>query len=136
MLRVITKANPAELVVTLRAGHVHASLIFLDRICAPRARFCVQLDPSFCIIIGASHALFPLSQHVTVNRPMRWFQASKTKILSTFAKNVSLISGRVAHNLFALWIGAPLGVFTHVYVGVFVVLYVFLKLSIWKQLSE
>lgn len=116
MLLVVAQANPAEFVAALRTSHVHAALVLLDRILAPRTRFCVHLYPGFRIIVVALDTLVPLRQCVTVNRSVRWSQASEAKIFSALAKNVLLVLGRMADRFFALWVGTPLGVLAHVYV--------------------
>ena len=45
MIAVVTHAQPAELVLALTTGHMHASLILLDRSFALRARLRVDLHP-------------------------------------------------------------------------------------------
>jgi len=136
MLLVVAQANPAEFVAALRTSHVHAALVLLDRILAPRTRFCVHLYPGFRIIVVALDTLVPLRQCVTVNRSVRWSQTSEAKIFSALAKNVLLVLGRMADRFFALWVGTPLGVLAHVYVWLSVVLHVLLELYLWQQLSK
>lgn len=47
MCRVVTHAQPAKLMATLAARHVHAPLILLNGVLALRALLSVQLDPIF-----------------------------------------------------------------------------------------
>lgn len=51
MVPVVSRAQPAELVSTLGAGHVHATLVLLDLDLALGAGLGVELDPYCAVII-------------------------------------------------------------------------------------
>lgn len=60
MCRVVTHAQPAKLMATLAARHVHAPLILLNGVLALRALLSVQLDPIFCVLIASANPIEPL----------------------------------------------------------------------------
>jgi hypothetical protein len=64
-----TQAKPAEFIAALAAGHVHASLVFLDGPLALGARFRVCNDP--CQVFTLSTILdVPLLDSVAVHGPV------------------------------------------------------------------
>ena len=66
----VTHADPAELVATLIAGHVVATLVLLDRFVAARTRFCVGHDPGHILRLGVDFYR-PGICSLTASRSMR-----------------------------------------------------------------
>lgn len=91
MVHVVSEAQPAELVFTLPAGHVHASLILLYGYLALRAMLSVKLQPYFCAIIAYIYLVVPLRELLTVHWPVSFLQTLEAPIiLTTLAYYISL----------------------------------------------
>lgn len=90
MVRIRAEAEPAEAVMALRASHVHAALILLNRIAALRARLRIQLDPRLRVIIVPLYPRVPLAQVEAVDRPVRGLEAFEAEVSAAAAENVGL----------------------------------------------
>ena len=68
MLSIVSHAQPAELMLALATGHVHATLVLLDGPLALRAWLRVDLQPVLRIVLSAADAILPRGEGVTINR--------------------------------------------------------------------
>jgi len=75
MLLVVAHTEPAEIKLARLAGHVHATLVLLDRAFALWARFGVDLQPAIRIFVALAESVDPEAEHFAVNRLMRYFEA-------------------------------------------------------------
>ncbi len=114
MVPVVSSAEPAELIATLRASHVHASLVLLDLYFALWTVLSVKLDPEIRITFASLDLRVPLNKQVTVNRSMRALKALEAPIVSTLAINVRSVHRLVLIRLRALGRRTPLGIFVDV----------------------
>lgn len=72
MLLVVTKTQPAKLISTFPASHMHAALIFLDICLTFGTRFCVDFKP----VVGVSFlisadSIKPSLKKIAANRCVR-----------------------------------------------------------------
>ncbi len=108
MVSIVTHAQPAELVLALRASHVHATLIFLNAHFALGTRLGVKFEPNLGVIHTLVDFCLPLGQDITGDWSVSWLHALETEIIPTFADNISLLHRWIDNSVVAVGSGAVL----------------------------
>jgi len=92
VISVWLKAEPAEAVFAVRAGHMHTSAILVDSCPALGALLDVKLHPQFCIVIPSLHdSVFPDLKEVTVNWLMTSLRAARTEEEAAITVDINIL---------------------------------------------
>ena len=118
MLFVVSEAEPAELILALAAGHVHAALVLLNWALALWAWLCIELDPITRVILITINLVFPLLQQVTADRHMGLLDTAEAEGVTTVALNVDGEGLLLLDYLVAVSAWAPLPFLGGVHEGV------------------
>jgi hypothetical protein len=91
---IVSHAKPAELIATLGASHMHASLILLNLTLALGAGLRVKLDPDVCIVTTSLDSIEPLGQNIATYWSVSFLCAAEAIIIATGAVNVNYLLTR------------------------------------------
>ena len=136
MFLIVSEAQPAELVSALRAGHVHASLVFLNGGLALRAVFGVEFDPDIGIVHAGFDPIEPLDENVARNGSVRLLEALEAPVEAAVTHDVCLAHRGVLHGVGAARRRTPLGAFVQIDERLLEIVFVFAVEGWLAQLLE
>lgn len=109
MVPVVAKAKPAELVLAVSAGHVHAPLVLLDVGFALGTRFGVDLKPVICVgLLVSADSIQPSLKKVAVDRGVGLLETAEAESFATVAEAINRSGFLDLNDLIASLTWAPL----------------------------
>jgi hypothetical protein len=108
VVSIVTHAQPAELVLALRASHVHAPLVFLNAHLALGARLGVKFEPNLGVIHTLVYFCLPLGHDIAGDWSVSRLHALETKIVPTLADNISLLHRWIDYSIVTVGSGTVL----------------------------
>ena len=136
MISIVSHAQPAELVTTLRASHVHAPFIFLYLGFTFWTGLGIELYPFLICVITQACLVQPFLKQITRNRSVSTTTTFKAPIMPTIAYNICLFHWWIVNGASALRCWTPLCPLVHPDESVLVVFLVTFVLLVIKQLLE